>query len=409
MRTRMLLAAAVISIALMPLGGCYKNIFPPKYEINQVEVVRIAGVDRAEDDPSRVEVTFMSINQRTASAESAGGENIVSIISQKGDTVFTAKRRLKAHSDKVFLLSHIDYIIFGEDAAKDDFTKYFDCFMRDSEFRLTPKIYISRGCPAKEMMRTSSTGDQFLADRLENLSFDVHLISDFGETTLIEVAGMLDRKAAVVIPALSCRSTADEVYTGAKPEMDIVPNGYAILKDFRLAGYYDAPIARGYNFLKGDVSSTIVTVRDDTGLAVALEVEGALVSVESVFKGDALTRVVYKVQILSIIREQQSRADISNESSLNALENQLSDQIRDEMLQVIEVSKKIGVDAIGLGERIRLAHPVRWARMESSWPSIFTDLDIGVEVTTQLRRTLSINEPSGYESIDEPSGYEGGR
>lgn len=119
--------------------------------------------------------------------------------------------------------------------------------------------------------------------------------------------------------------------------------------------------------------------------------------VESVFSGDSLERAVYKVQILSIIREQQSRADISNEASLRSLENQLSDQIKNEMLQVIEVSKKLGVDAIGLGEKIRLTHPVRWAWLESSWPGIFTDLDIGVEVTTQLRRTLSIDKPSGYE------------
>jgi spore germination protein KC len=396
MRVKKLLLVPVLIITI-PLSGCQKNFFPIRYEIEQVDVVQVVGVDISRDDPSLVELTFMSTNQRKASTETGGGEQVVTTVSSTGATVFDAKRKLKAHSDKVVLLSHTQFFIFGEEAAKDDFTKYFDCFLRDSEIRFTPKVYIARGCTAKELMQKTSTGDKYLADRLKNMDHDVQLMSNFRQVNLVEVAGMLDSKTeATVIPALTCRDTEDEIFTGEKPEKDVVTAGYAVFKDFKLVGYFDEPMSRGYNFLTDNVMSSNYTVKDQTGMRVELEVTSAKVSLAASFSGETMQGVTYKADVNSIIREQQSREDIYTPASLKSLESQLSEAVRNEMLQIIAKSKEFETDAIGVGQKIELIHPIRWEKLKSDWNDTFMKLDIQVEVTAHLLNTLSIQEPNGY-------------
>ncbi len=269
--------------------------------------------------------------------------------------------------------------------------------MRDSEIRFTPKVYIVRGCPAKELMQKSSTGDRFLAERLKNMDKDVKLMSSSGQINLIDISGMLFNKtAAAVVPALRCRDIEDEVFTGEMPEKDVLPCGYAVLKDFRLAGFFDDSISRGYNFLTGDVYSSNYTVRDKSGMKVELEIKSAEVSVKASFSGDKLESVTYKACVKSILREQQSREDIYQPDSLREMEKQLSDIIKNEMTQVIGKSKEFGPDAIGLGQKLRLKHPLRWDKLKDGWKETFPKLNIQVEVGVKLRNTLNIQEPVGY-------------
>jgi len=396
MRKKRLLVVVLLAQFLLA-GGCQKNMFPVPYEIQEIEVVQVIGVDRCAKDPSLVEVTFMSLSQRQTASENSGSQQVVTVVSETGDTVFDAKRKLKVHSDKTAVLSHIRYILIGEEAAKEDFIKYFDCFLRDSELRLTPKVYIVRGCPVKELMQKSSTGDKFLAERLKVVKHDVELISNSGQLDLVEVTGMLDDKtAAAVIPTLRCGDVGEERFTGEMPEKEVLPCGYAILKDFKLAGYYEADISRGYNFLTDDVRYANYTVRDKTGMKVELDVKSAEVSVKAEFDGEQLKRVTYKAEVRSMVREQQSVEDIYEPDSLREMEKQLAEAIKDEMMRVIETSKELGTDAIGLGQRLRLAHPLRWDKLKDGWKDTFPSLDIQAEVHVKLRSTLSIQNPVGY-------------
>jgi spore germination protein KC len=386
-------------LAVMLLCGCEKNLIPSHAEINEYEVLRVIGVDKSENNPAQMEMTFVTErSKQSKSSESGGGagKKEYFIMSSAGDTLFEAERKLKTHSDKMVFFGYVDYIIVGESAAREDFGKYFDFVLRDHEFRLSPKVYITKEITAKELITHTTSEDKYIVDRLDNVKSDIKSLSNFNEVSILEVAGMLDNSAVAgtVIPVLRSADIREELIIGGNtPERDLVPCGYDILKDYKLVAHIDEFIARGYNFLTGNVKSAPVSVRDVSGQFVALEVLHTSTAVEARFSGDNLEGVTYKTHVYANVDERHSRTRLEKED-YDRLTSGLSDILRNEMLQVIRESKKANIDCIDLHEKIRMKHPVRWEKLKDQWKEIYPKLSIDVEVKADLRRTYNIDEPS---------------
>ncbi|NLT39960.1 MAG: Ger(x)C family spore germination protein [Clostridiales bacterium] len=395
MRRVSLLACILVSALLC---GCKKDFFPERHEIQEIEIINVIGVDVCRDDPSMVEVTFLSSRQRESSVESGGGTRIAQVSTMKGLTVYDAKLKLRKHSDHVPEFSHVQYTIFGEDALKEGLVKFIDCFVRDAEFRFTTEVYVARGCTAKEMLQKTSTGDRFLADRLENLDYDSHLLSRITPVSLTEIVGMLDSDtSAAIVPALRLRNMEHElVYTGELPESEVATYGYAVLKDTRLVGFFDENISRGYSLLTNEFGHSLIVVEDDKGMKVTLSINDAKTDTEASFDGDTLNHITYRADLSCVILEQQSRENILKPESLKHIEQSLTETIKNEMIAVINRSKALGVDAIGLGRKMRLTHPLRWNKLKNDWSETFTDLDISVEVCSRVLNSMIIDEPQGH-------------
>lgn len=390
-----LIEILLISIAC---SGCKSNLLPGAREIDQFEMVQVVGIDRSKQNPNEVEVTVISKMHRGTQGKGGAESQEISSMSSTGPNVFDAERKIKAHSDKMIFFGHVDYFIIGEAAAKEDLGKYFDFVNRDHEIRLSPKVYIAKNCTAKEFIENTSTGSKFVADRLDNMKFDISILSNIDQVRIIDISAMLDNKdAATIIPALECIDVKDEKSTEDLPKKDITIGGYAIIKDFKLAGYIEEPYSRGYNFLVNKIKSCVVSVKDQSGQLVGLEVIKSNTKVEAHFNGDQLEGVTYKTHVTSNIQEQHSREDIYKEDILKDLAAQQSASIRDQMEQVISVSKKYETDCTTLGEQIRMQHPYKWEKIKDNWKEIYPTLKIEIEVESQIARTYDIREPNGYQ------------
>ena len=399
-KTALLVLTVLTSIAF---SGCDSNLIPSMEEIDQFQIVEVVGIDKCAEDPSKVEVTFISKLEKSTSGNSGwgggGGSTIVTISSSKGADVFDAEREIKAHSDNKTFLGHVDYFLIGEDAAKEDFTKYFDFINRDHETRLSPKVYITKGCSAKEFIFTTSTGDKFIADRLKNIPSDIDLLSNIDQVKILDVSAMLNNpNEATIIPALRIKEIKDEKLTGGDmPERDICESGYAVIKNFKLAGYISDTYSRGYNFLVNKVESCPVSVKDSTGLYVGLEVIDANTKMEAEFNGDTLEKVIYTTHVTCNLQEQQSREKITDQSTIENLCTNASEIIKAEMEKVIGLSKEYKTDCTRLSEKIEMQHPLKWKKIKDRWNEIYPDLIIEVVVKTDMARTYDIREPNGYQ------------
>jgi spore germination protein KC len=380
------------------LSGCNGNFLPASNELDQFEIVRVVGIDKSATDSSLVEVTFIMQTKTQSSGKGSSGSNIVTILSSTGPTVFDAARKLKASCDKIIYFGQVDYFLIGEEAAREDFSKYYDLIQRGPEVRLSTKIYLIRDNSAKEFLEATSSGEKFIADRLEGIQTDVDLLSNTNEVTAIDVTSMLDQSmAATVIPALRCEKAENKKSTGQLPEKDIQIGGYAVIRDFKLVGFLDEEIARGYNFLTNRVNSCPVNVTDSTGAYVSLEVIRSNTEVFARFDGDTLAEVTYRIHAFSNIEEQHSRADIYNNRELEELADKQSAVLRDAMVRIIEASKEYQIDCTGLGQAISLRHPFRWDKLRDSWVQIYPGLNINVKVESEISRSYDIVEPNGSE------------
>ena len=333
-------------IFLLSMFGCKPNFVPQRTEIDQIELVQLMTIDKCEET-GLIEVSVVNKVGKDVGGSGGSERETVNVISGKGPTVLEAVRHLKSHSDKIVYFSHVEYFIIGEVAAADDFGKYFDVISRDPELRLTPKVYIAKGCRAKDLIYDTISSERYILDRLRNMGDDEMVLGVTSEISIIEVMNMLATpNVATVIPALELRYLHDEVSNIKLPEYDVFTAGYAMIKEQRLCGFIDPSLSRGHNFLVGKVSSTPISVKDFTGQYVGLEVTGSKTKIIGHVKGKKLTGVTIETIVESNVDEQHSRVNIFTKESVADLGKKQEKVIAEEMEKVIDLSKEMDVDCI---------------------------------------------------------------
>lgn len=377
------------------LSGC-KSLLPRGTEIEKFDAINIVGFDMSEDDPSQIEVTFITKVEKSAD----GGSSVnIKTISESAPTIFEAQRKLRAKEEKITFLGYVDYVLIGEKAAKEDFTKYFDFFTRDHETRLSPKVFIVKDCSAKELMTTTSSTKIFITDRLTNIISGAKILGNSGEVKIIDAMGMLDnsKTSAAILPAIKCEMPKNQERTGENTEQVISAAGFAIIKDFKLVGYFDENAALGYNLLTNKADSFPISVKDYTGEYVGLELISSKTEVEAKFNGDELEGVTYKTSIISTVPEQQSRENIYTKDGIDDLCSKQSEYVKSLMEDAIGISKKHKKDCLDLAGKIRMQHPYKWEKIKDQWNEIFPKLAINVVVESKIARTYEISLPNGYQ------------
>lgn len=379
------------------LLGCHPNFIPQKAEIDQIELVQLMTVDKCEKT-GQIEVSVINKIGKDIGGSGSSAQETINVVSGIGHTVFEAVRHLKSHSNKIIYFSHVEYFIIGEVAAADDFEKHFDVISRDPELRLTPKVYIAKGCMAKDLVYDTVSPERYIVDRLKSMGDDEMVLGVTSEVSIIDVMNMLATpNVATVIPALERKEIRDEVSSGKLPKYDVVTAGYAMIKNHKLCGFIDRSLSRGHNFLVGKLSSTPISVKDFTGQYVGLEVTSAKTKIKGHFKGKQLVGVTIETAVDSNVDEQHSRVNIFTKESVADLGKKQAKIITDEMEKVIKISQEMEVDCIELGKRIRMRYPFKWDDIQDDWGEIYPQLDIKVNVTTNIIRTYEINQPVGYE------------
>ena len=340
----------------------------------------------------------MWIAERAEVAPEEGfGGVVVEVVSASGPTAFEAVAKLRAKLDRRQTFGYVDYILFGEDAVSDDLAKYADYPARSPEFRFSPKAFVVHGGSAKDLLSDTNSADVFVLDSLDNFKSNANSRSDVKLVRYIELMNMLDRRdAAVILPAVTGREPEDiEIVDGELPEKKLSFAGYAVVRDFKLCGYFDADITRGYNFLTGNVKSCAYSISDGHGNYAGLDVMSDGWRVVPHFDGGELVGVTIFVDVNAAVTEQRTRADIHTRQGLSRLSAHLSRAIEEEMQTVIAKSKEFGLDCFGLGDKIKLRHPYKWRKIENKWREIYQEIDIDAAVNANIGRVYDLRETSG--------------
>lgn len=180
------------------------------------------------------------------------------------------------------------------------------------------------------------------------------------------------------------------------PEKDVKPYGYAVIKDFKLVGYIEIPLARGYNFLVNKVRSSPISIQDSEGNNIGLEVIRSKTNLKARFDGDDLTRITLDTYFKTGLMEQQTRENLFTKKKIKELSKKQSMQIKDEMEKVVKKSKELKTDCINLGEKIRTKYPLRWEKIKDKWDEVYPEIEIEIKVRSNIARSYTVSEPNGY-------------
>lgn len=383
----------LILCILFNTTGC-KVKFGGMEEIDELLFVRIAGIDRKPGNDNIVRITISSKRVKPSGnndnkAEKAYAETL----SAEGSTIFEAVRNLHTFSDMHPFWGHMDFILIGEDAAKDDILKYMDFFARESQFRLTARVIVVSGGTAEEVILKAATGEDFISDRLN------HIFDKIGETSIsvkVSLAKLLElfggKSSSAYLPGIRMKdSIGEEIEEKAKN--DIVLDRIAVFKEGKLLDYIKGDEAKGFNWITGQVNSGIIVVKDETGNKNSLEILESDTKIIPKFNSKDLS-VTIKIRMSSNVGEQQSGEDIYNEKSIGFLEKQQNELIASQVKSALRYAQQSRVDIFGIGDSVFHKHPVKWAAIKDQWVDIFSRLDFNVLVESKINRTYEIREPA---------------
>lgn len=390
------LITAVLILSMLLAPGCK---FPQHFPIEDTQNILIAGFDM-EGEEIVLTVLVDSIAQQGGS----GQEKIENrLYCARGKTVLEAKRNIHAFAEKRITFYHTVYIIIGQYAAKDNINRIISFFDEDNETNFLHKVVIAKGMTAKEFLEQQNTEEKKVPDILANLFNESSHTGFSKDINLIEYSIMSTTPwKNPYIPTVVLRKDKivrvdDEDKEGKQDENSQPPRTLTYLEGFgifnnedKMIGYLDAYMARGMLFLAGEVKGTPITIKDDKGNYVALEVVETKTEIKPKY-GDPLTATI-EITVMSNMDEYQETHEVLEESYINYLEQQQNEFIQNETEMALRVLKEKHTDTIGVGDAFYHKDPIKWQDIKTNWQSVFSQLDIEVKVTSHIQFTYVLTE-----------------
>jgi spore germination protein KC len=384
----------LIIILITTLSGC-KLAFYGRTEMNRIEFIRAVGVDKSTFIEGGVRLTIAT--QSVQSGAGGGSQKKSSeILYSEGISTFEAVRNFWNHMDKRPFWGHVEYVIIGEEAAKDGLLKYIDFFSRDPELRLNLKVYEVKGMNAEEVIKKGNTDDKFIFEKLDGINENQWGQSVINIVDLLEVIYILDIKyLSLYLPCIELEEAGQKTRVGNVSANTIVMEGFAFFNGDKLAGYLDRKMGRGLNWLRNKVKSGIITVKSPQGNEISLEIIDSDSKLVPKIQNGELS-ITAKVMMTTNIGGIMAPEDIFNEKTIKILEDSQEQAIMEEIEGVIKYAQQKNLDFFGAGKAVFHKYPVQWEDVyEKSRHEIFPKVKINLDIVSKINRTYDIQQPSG--------------
>jgi len=390
-RMRRLISLLAIISLLITATGCKVSFFG-RAEMDDIEFIRAVGVDKSTRKEGNVRLTIA-----TQSVQPSGGgsqQKKSEIFFAEGNTIFEAIRNFRKYMYRQPFWGHLEYIVIGEEAAKDGLMEYIDYFNRDPEIRLNLKVFVAKGLRAEEVIKKGNSEDRFIFDRLDGIVENHWGHSMFNIVSLIEVMYILDSGyLSLYIPCIEMAKFSQNKQSDNEA-MDIVMGGFAIFNGDKLAAYIDDKMGRGLNWLRNQIKSGVITVKSPKGHSISLEIIDSNSKLKPKIVNDELS-ITVKVSMTSNISGMESSESIFDGETVEYLEKQQEQVIKNEIEELIRFAQENKMDFFSTGSAVFHKYPIKWEdEYEKDWKNIFSEIEFNVIVESKINRTYDINEPN---------------
>jgi len=395
----------IVAIAVFVFVAVLWNqtLIPIRLEVAELEPIRVIGFDYVDEENVSLTVIRENIKEEQSGSsssgnkggESGGGKN--EAITVTADTFENAMRALQLYTTKQVMGDHVKYILIGEKLAKQELYSVMDFIARDEEFRFNSFVYVVKDTPIDEFLKGQVESKEFLAEKLGNL--EKH-IDDFGftsETKLLSILNfLLEPEQKGLISAISVINDEDafgfsiESSDENKAKESVSFLGYAHIKNGKLFEYLSPEESRGCNILQNNLKTAPITIEDDEGNKINLDVQRVVTDYKFDFEGDELKKVYIKSRIRSNFSHITNILNIYEDNTVGEYENKQADVLIKEISGVMDRMKENNSDFINLLGELKMKHPYKYQKIKDKWNEILPNLEYEVYVESQISRTYDV-------------------
>lgn len=393
-----LTACLLILVLALPCAGCWN-----RREIQDLAFVTAVGVDKGPEEGTLKLTVHLAKPFAIGSAESGGGlEKPFLVATSTGETTFEAVRNFIKSSPRRLNWTHNRFFLFGESFAREGIIDPVNWVGRDAETRRRTLIVVAYNSTAEELLQAefelepipASGAEAILNAAQKGLStVVVSTVNDFLINLKSDGIEPIGTRAQVfpLVPGKTDwdRTNIEGELKRTEISLSAMIAGSALFKEDKLVGFMDERETRGYNWIMGQVRSTIVSFNypHRGNKKMGLEVIRMKSSIIPQIDAEKVQFKV-KIDVQANIGETSWPAGLhGGADTIKMVEEKANAVIKGEAENALVKAQELNVDVFGFGREIYRSNPQKWAGIKEQWEHLFPLLNVQIEVNTRIQNT----------------------
>lgn len=387
---RLLMSFAVV---LPLLTGCWD-----RQEMNELGIMLGLGVDK---DGDQIRVSAQVVVPNEISAKSSGSKGTsVTQYQATAKSLLEAIQQLTETSPRKIFMSHIRILVFGEKFAREEgIYDVMEALLREPTVRPDYYVMVARNTKASEVLDLLTPLDNIPAEKLFS-SLDVSS-KTWAPTTTVTGDQLIDYMLSPgiqpvitgvqILGDLNKKGSTENIST-IRTSARLNTTGLGVFKKDKLIGWLSEAESKGYNYIRGNVKSTVghIDCPKSKGVVTIKTLRASTDRKGKVVGGEPQVKI--KVNTVNSIGSVDCAMQIGSMTAIRELE-QLSQERLKELMQesVNSVRRKYHVDIFGFGQEIYQVDPKFFNKIENDWDKYFENLEIKYEANIQIRRVGALD------------------
>lgn len=345
-----------------------------------MRVIQAMGIDHEE-------------NGVMLSLASAGGKNtdtVPAILSAGANSISTALQRIRNYScEESLFCAHVGHILIGDEAARQGIENILSYICHSSEIRVDLPVYMLTNSSARNAMDGVGNDKKGIAEILQAVQ---SALSERGEShifTAAEIIRSMESNGSALICALEYAPASE-----SDTESTAAIYGYGVFKDYSLIQLIDRENAVGVGFLINKLGVSDVSVSDVNGNNVTLEIDKGGSKIYPIWSdaGELKGLEVQAEVSAAVLEINGGRSDLDDPRYEDQLIAQLEAEVSKRISSVLQLSKKLGADFLGLSDRVEYADPGKFRQSVSDFSYLLPNLEMSISVRGKLSHTYDIKD-----------------
>ena len=402
----------IIICILLSLSGC-SGIYSNFRKLERLLVIQTMGIDSAEE----------GVGISLASGAKSDGSSPVRLFST-GVSITSAIAHILSYSqEQELFLSHTSHVVLGEEAAKNGIKGYLSYICRSPNLRTDIPLYIVKGGTAQEAVMQVGDGSKGISEVLEAVRANVDERGDSKAFSASDLLRDLERNGSGLVCAIECSpsiqegGTKQEGGSGSSSGTDSAESpdstggsgsgeekqekqaltaaavGYGVIRGDRLCAYIDKEQAIGVGLLLNIVGISDIVVKDRYATPVTLELDQGSSVIKPVWAEDgSLEMLDIQIKAAANIAEIGGGGHFGEPDYEDYLTAQLETAVSERVSSVIQLSKTLQADFLGLGSIVEMDDAEKYRALGGDFASLLPGLPIRISVSGQIKHTNDIRD-----------------
>jgi spore germination protein KC len=290
-------------------------------------------------------------------------------------------------------------IVFGEDAAKEGIQDVLDFFARDHEFRTDFYFIVAKETTANNVLSILTPLDSIPGiEMYDSLKASERVWAPTKSVRIIELVNSIiaDGENPVLTGVEITGGSANSSSTDALKQSDQIKKlkytHLGAFKNDKLVGWLNEDESKGYNYICGNIKSTVGHSNYGDKVKITFEVKNAKSEMKASFvNGKPVIDV--EINVKQNVGAVEGEFDVSIEENKKILNKIAEKKIKLLCEKVVKKAQNdLKIDIFGFGEVIHRKYPRLWEEIKDDWDNEFEDLRVNIIVKFETKQLGQITK-----------------